>query len=216
MDVFQDNIITPLRPYLLPITTNLPSPINNLAISLLGSPCHSALLRDLNPAGHPECVKLAASKTIGVAVISAASIVKVPQILKLLSSQSSSGLSFLSYALETASFLISLAYNVRGHNPFSTYGETALIAAQDVVVGVLILQYAGKGPAAGAFVAVVAASIYALFNEGIVDGNMLGYLQAGAGALAIGSKLPQIITVYQQGGTGQLSAFAVRLPFLLC
>jgi len=74
---------------------------------------------------------------------------------------------------------------------------------------VLVLQYAGKGPAAGAFVAVVAASIYALFSEGLVDGKMLGYLQAGAGAMAVASKVPQILQIWQQGGTGQLSAFAV-------
>jgi len=34
-------------------------------------------------------------------------------------------------------------------------------------------------------------------------------LQAGAGVLSVASKLPQILTVYRQGGTGQLSAFAV-------
>jgi mannose-P-dolichol utilization defect protein 1 len=34
-------------------------------------------------------------------------------------------------------------------------------------------------------------------------------LQAGSGVLSIASKLPQILTVYNQGGTGQLSAFAV-------
>lgn len=34
-------------------------------------------------------------------------------------------------------------------------------------------------------------------------------LQGGAGVLSIASKLPQILTVYNQGGTGQLSAFAV-------
>jgi len=39
--------------------------------------------------------------------------------------------------------------------------------------------------------------------------DTLKYLQAGAGVLGVASKLPQILAVYQQGGTGQLSAFAV-------
>lgn len=211
MDTVQSNVLDPLKPYLLPITTSLPAPINDLVISLLGRPCHSALLLDLDITKDPSCVSLAASKAIGVGIVGASSIVKVPQILKLLHSQSSSGVSFLSYALETASFLISLAYNVRQGFPFSTFGEAALIAAQDVVVGVLVLQFAGKGPAAGAFVAVVAASIYALFNESLVDGQTLGYLQAGAAALGMASKAPQIYTIWKQGGTGQLSAFAVRI-----
>jgi len=38
---------------------------------------------------------------------------------------------------------------------------------------------------------------------------MMGMLQAGAGLLGVGSKLPQIWAIWSQGGTGQLSAFAV-------
>ena len=45
--------------------------------------------------------------------------------------------------------------------------------------------------------------------QGIVDMKMLGYLQAGAGALSVASKVPQIWTIWQEGGTGMLSAFAV-------
>lgn len=208
MELVQTNVINPLKPYLSPLTTNLPTPINNAIINLLGAPCHSALLLDLDIT-KTECVNLAISKALGIGIIGASSIVKIPQILKLVSSQSSSGVSFLSYALETASFLITLAYNVRQGFPFSTYGETALIAAQDVVVAVLVLRFAGKGAAAGVFVAGVAAAIYALLNEGLVDGKTMGYLQAGAGILGVASKAPQIWTVWQQGGTGQLSAFAV-------
>ena len=62
---------------------------------------------------------------------------------------------------------------------------------------------------AGLFVAGLAAAGYALFDGAVVDMGMLSYLQAGAGVLGVASKLPQILAVYQQGGTGQLSAFAV-------
>jgi len=37
----------------------------------------------------------------------------------------------------------------------------------------------------------------------------MGYLQAAAGVLGVASKIPQIMTIYQEGGTGPLSAFAV-------
>ena len=93
--------------------------------------------------------------------------------------------------------------------PFSTYGELALIAAQNVVIAVLVLRFAGRGAAAGVFVAGLAAAGWALFDERTVDARMLSYLQAGAGVLGVASKMPQIWTVWQQGGTGQLSAFAV-------
>lgn len=210
MENLQNTVLEPLKPYLLPITTSLPEPVNNAIVSLIGAPCHSALLLDLDVTKDPTCVPLVVSKVLGLAIVSASAIVKVPQILKLLNSRSSRGVSFISYALETASLLITLSYNARQNFPFSTYGESALIAVQDVVVGVLVLAFAGRQAAAAAFVATVAAAVYGLLiDESLVDAQTMAYLQAGAGILGIASKAPQIWTVWQEGGTGQLSAFAV-------
>ncbi|KAK0980157.1 hypothetical protein LTS01_012093 [Friedmanniomyces endolithicus] len=100
-------------------------------------------------------------------------------------------------------------YNVRNGFPFSTYGEVALIAIQNVAISVLVLQYTGKGAAAAVFVAGLAAAGYAMYSDSITSISMLQYLQAGAGLLGVASKVPQIATIFQQGGTGQLSAFAV-------
>jgi mannose-P-dolichol utilization defect 1 len=210
MEQIQSLVLNPLKPYLLPITTNLPTPINDAIITLLGTPCHAALLLDLDLVTHPECASLAISKALGFVIIGASSIVKVPQILKLVSSGSAEGISFTSYLLETASFLITLAYNIRNGNPFSTYGETVLILVQDVVISVLILQYSKKSAQAGAFVAAIASAIYALIvSDTIISGEQMNYLQSASGVMSIASKLPPILTVYNQGGTGQLSAFAV-------
>ncbi|KAJ9605041.1 hypothetical protein H2200_010431 [Cladophialophora chaetospira] len=210
MDQVQSLVLEPLKPYLSPITHNLPTPVNDLAISLLGEQCHSALLLDIDFSSHPECVSLAISKALGIGIITAASVVKVPQIIKLVKSKSSEGLSFTSYLLETASFVITLAYNIRNGFPFSTFGETAFIAIQDVVISVLILAYSGQTPAAGAFVAAVGAAAYALLgSDSLISDAQMVTLQAGAGGLSIASKVPQILAIWQQGGTGQLSAFAV-------
>jgi mannose-P-dolichol utilization defect 1 len=210
MDQIQTLVLNPLKPYLRPITTNLPNPISELIKSLIGSPCHDALLLDLDITTHPECLKLAVSKTLGIGIVSTAAVVKVPQILKVVQNQSAAGLSFSSYALETASFLITLAYNVRNGWPFSTYGETALILAQDVIISVLVLHFTKKDGIAAAFVAGVAAAVYVLLgSDSLVDAPAMNYLQAGAGVLSVASKVPQIVTVYREGGTGQLSAFAV-------
>jgi len=210
MNQLQAIVLDPLKPYLTPVTRSLPKPINDVIISLVGAPCHSALLLDLDITAHPECLSLAISKALGIGIITAASIVKVPQIIKLVRSQSAEGLSFTSYVLETVSFLISLAYNIRSGFPFSTYGETSLILIQDVVICVLILVYSRKTTVAGGFLAAVGSAVYALIvSDTMVSTSQMTNLQAGAGALSIASKLPQIVTVYNQGGTGQLSAFAV-------
>lgn len=207
----QEYVLNPLQPYLLPLTRSLPAPINKALVSLLGQPCYISLILSLDATKDPACLPLAISKALGVAIVTFSAIVKVPQILKLLSSRSSAGVSFTSYALETTSLLITLAYNVRQHFPFSTYGESALIAVQDIVVGVLVLVFAGRPTAAGAFLAVVSGVAYALLfsGEALVDREVMRYLQAGAGSLGMASKVPQILTVWKEGGTGQLSAFAV-------
>ena len=197
-----------LRSALQPITSNLPAPVHDLGVSILGDTCYKALLLDID-VENTECIKLAISKGLGIGIIAASSIVKIPQILKLINSKSAEGISFLSYLLETSAYLISLAYNVRQGFPFSTYGETSLILVQNVVIAILVLNYSGKQTAAAVFVAGLAASAVTLFGEGILDMKTLSYLQAGAGLLGIASKVPQIAAVWSEGGTGQLSAFAV-------
>ncbi|KAK4545471.1 hypothetical protein LTR36_002821 [Oleoguttula mirabilis] len=197
-----------LRSVLQPITHNLPSPISNAAGQLLGDSCYRSLVHNIN-ISDTTCMKLAVSKALGIGIIGASSIVKIPQLLKLLNAQSAEGISFLSYLLETASYVISLAYNVRNQFPFSTYGEMALIAIQNVAIAVLVLQYTGRAAAAAVFVAGLAAAGYALYDDSITSMAALRYLQAGAGVLGVASKLPQIVTIFREGGTGQLSAFAI-------
>lgn len=201
-----------IRSLLQPITHNLPTPITSAGRTLLGPFCYKTLILDIDPFTSPDCLKLAISKALGIGIIGASSIVKVPQLLKLLNSQSAAGLSFLSYLLETSSYLISLSYNVRHGFPFSTYGETALILVQNVVIAALVLKYSGQSAGAAAWVAGLAAAGAALFREDVVNVKQLSWLQAGAGVLGVASKAPQIYTVWREGGTGQLSAFAVSTP----
>ncbi|KAI9834645.1 MAG: hypothetical protein M1826_000047 [Phylliscum demangeonii] len=195
---------------LQPVMLSLPLPIHHAASSLLGPECHQKLLLDLDPTA-TGCLKLGISKALGLAIVAASSVVKVPQIVALIRSRSAAGVSFLTYLLETASFLISLGYSARQRLPFTTYGETALIAAQDVVVAVLVLRLTGRDAAAVTFVAGVGAALYALLFTGdrVFDARAWRGLQAAAGALAVVSKLPQIWTLWRAGHPGQLSAVAV-------
>lgn len=84
-----------------------------------------------------------------------------------------------------------------------------MIAAQNVVISLLVLRFEGRNVLAAGFLGALLAGGWALFNGDVIDMRMLGYAQMGAGLLGAASKAPQIWTIYQQGGTGQLSAFAV-------
>ncbi|KAI0444932.1 hypothetical protein F4803DRAFT_510314 [Xylaria telfairii] len=193
---------------LQPLTHNLPAPIRDLGVSIIGETCYKTLVLDLDPTDS-ECLKLAISKGLGIGIVGASAIVKVPQIVKLVQSRSASGISFLSYLLETSSYLITLVYNLRNGFPFSTFGETALILGQNVVITVLVLNYSGRASIAALFVAALAVTFATLINGSFLDMQTLGYLQAGAGVLGVASKVPQIAAIFQEGGTGQLSAFTV-------
>lgn len=197
-----------LRSAIQPITHNLPKPVADLGTSLLGPVCYKTLVYNVDLSA-TECVKLAISKGLGIGIIGASSIVKVPQLLKLLNSQSAEGLSFLSYLLESGAYLISLSYNVRHGFPFSTYGETALILVQNIAIASLVLKYSGNSVAIAGWIGGLIAAGAALFNESWVDNERLSLLQATAGVLGVASKVPQILTIWSEGGTGQLSAFAV-------
>ncbi|KAI4690916.1 uncharacterized protein J4E88_002389 [Alternaria novae-zelandiae] len=197
-----------LKSAIQPITHNLPQPIADVGISLLGPKCYKTLIYNVDITA-TECVKLAISKGLGIGIIGASSIVKIPQLLKLLNSQSADGLSFLSYLLESSSYLISLAYNVRHGFPFSTYGETALILVQNIAIASLVLKYSGRSVGVAGWIGGLAAAGAALFNDQWVDNEKLSLFQATAGVLGVASKVPQILTVWSEGGTGQLSAFAV-------
>jgi hypothetical protein len=197
-----------IRSIIQPVTHNLPKPIADLGTSLIGETCYKTLLLDIDPS-HTECLKLAISKGLGIGIIGASSIVKVPQLLKLLNSGSADGLSFLSYLLESGAYLISLSYNVRHGFPFSTYGETALILIQNIAIASLVLKYSGNGLGIAGWIGGLIAAGAALFNENLIGDERLSLLQATAGVLGVASKVPQILTIWSEGGTGQLSAFAV-------
>lgn len=199
-----------LRPLLQPITHNLPQPISDLGTSLLGPVCYTSLLHNIDLTDS-SCVKLAISKGLGIGIIGASSIVKIPQLIKLINSQSAEGLSFLSYLLESSAYLISLSYNVRHGFPFSTYGETALILVQNIAIASLVLKYGGNGAGIAGWLGGLIAGGAALFNEDWVGEERLSLLQATAGVLGVAAKVPQILTIWSEGGTGQLSAFAVSL-----
>jgi mannose-P-dolichol utilization defect protein 1 len=197
-----------LRSLLTPITHHLPAPIQNTATSLIGASCYRSLVTDITITD-TTCLKFALSKVAGVGIVTASTVVKIPQLLKLLNSQSAEGISFLSYLLETGSYLVSLAYNLRHRFPFGTYGETAFILVQNVAIAVLVLQYSGRGAGAAVFVAGLAAVGYALMSEAIVSADLLATLTKVAAVVGVASKVPQVVDIYRQGGTGQLSAFAV-------
>lgn len=216
---------------LLSVTKNLPWFVKDPAVALVGETCYHSLVERLD-LGDSECLKFAFSKALGLGIVVGGSIVKVPQVLLIISANSARGLSLTAYVLETLSYAISLAYSYRNSFPFSTYGENLFLTLQNVLITVLIVHHLpstasqhpsltapaakpapGNLPGVAISLVLSAATAYAL---SVLSPQNLAFLQMLTLPLGLFSKLPQIAQNHRARSTGQLSAFAVVAQVLGC
>lgn len=216
------------------VTHHIPGFLRTPAEGLIGEKCYHSLIWNFD-LSDVDCIKYSISKGLGLGIVLGGSIVKVPQILKIVSTRSARGLSLPAYVLETIAYAISLAYAARSKFPFSTYGENFFLTIQNVVITLLIVWHSGVGAAGsrqltaggsvrasgnlsgvlvGAVIVVVTSVLLA--SESLVSPSLLSFLQASTVPLALVSKAPQILSNYQLKSTGNLSAFAVFNAFLGC
>lgn len=81
------------------------------------------------------------TKLISYAIIAGSAIVKIPQIVNVLKAKSARGLNLNAVYLETVATLLGTSYNILIGNPFRTYGETALILLQNIIIVLLVWNY---------------------------------------------------------------------------
>ncbi|KAH7884711.1 hypothetical protein F5I97DRAFT_1812440 [Phlebopus sp. FC_14] len=202
------------------ITRNLPSFVRDLGVAIVGQKCYSSLVENLD-IGDVECFKYSLSKGLGLAIVVGGSIMKVPQLMLILSARSARGLSLPAYVLETLAYAITTAYSYRNEFPFSTYGENFFLTMQNTLITLLIVYLptsklrTSQNTAANLAIASVGAltsgiALYAMSKES------LALLQLGTLPLSLFSKLPQISQNARTRSTGQLSAFAVISQILGC
>ncbi|KZT24641.1 mannose-P-dolichol utilization defect 1 protein [Neolentinus lepideus HHB14362 ss-1] len=192
------------------VTRNLPWFIRDLGVSIVGKKCYISLVENLN-IQDMECIKYSVSKGLGIGIVVGGSIMKVPQLLQVLSARSARGLSLPSYVLETLAYAITLAYSFRNDFPFTTYGENLFLTLQNAIITLLIIYYQPsrtQNKAAQLFTASL-ATIGSGLGLYVIPSETLSFLQLSTLPLSLFSKFPQITQNYRAQSTGQLSAFAV-------
>ncbi|EKM52124.1 uncharacterized protein PHACADRAFT_102442 [Phanerochaete carnosa HHB-10118-sp] len=195
------------------ITRNLPWFVKDLGVAIVGEKCYVSLVENLN-FGDMDCLKYALSKGLGIGIVVGGSIMKVPQLLLIISAKSARGLSLSAYVLETLAYAITLAYSYRNNFPFSTYGENFFLTLQNIIITLLILHYPSSrltrtqssGPRLALATALTTAGGIALYAA---PAPTLAALQMATIPLSLFSKIPQIRQNARARSTGQLSAFAV-------
>ena len=132
--------------------------------------------------------------------------------------------------MELLVYIVSLSYNHRNGYAFTTYGETFFLTLQNIIVVALILYYNGPRTLLPFYLIAVAGVIYYVQVElpidlliyafqlvlllvspmflGVSFISLFNYLRGSTFAMVV-SRMPQIITNFKNGNTGQLSAATV-------
>ncbi|KAK6195584.1 hypothetical protein SNE40_000985 [Patella caerulea] len=175
-------------------------------------PCYDELFVSFN-FFHVACLKVIISKCLGFALIAGSCIVKLPQVIKIISAKSAEGISMPAVTLEIVAITSSLAYGYANGFPFSAYGEAVFLAIQTGLIAFFVLLFAGKSMQAVTYIAVYGGCVAYLLSSA-VPMSFLQTLQASVSGIVAISKMIQAYANYKNGGTGQLSAITVFLLFL--
>ena len=124
-------------------------------LGLMSPTCFESLVINLN-FSDAVCLKSAVSKTLGLGIVVGSSLVKVPQVLKIMASGSAEGISFMSILLELIAITFSGVYGFSNNFPFSAYGESLFLALQTGIIALLVLSFSK-----GKLSALLFLSIYA-------------------------------------------------------
>lgn len=161
-----------------------------------------------------ECIKPLVSKILGFGIIGGALLLKVPQIVAIISSGTVEGLSPMAFYTELPLSGTNVCYNILQGNPFSTYGEQVFISVQNAILILLLWMYMPVRPSV----------IFML-------GMMLFYVAVFAGSLSLPAELQQILPLlsiplmlfarlsqilnnFKLKTTGQLSLITTLLNFV--
>lgn len=100
--------------------------------------CTDTLFAPLQDA---QCGKQVLSACLSIGVLVGGSLVKLPQLIKILRAQSVEGLAEMSVFVEAISSSIFVSYNVLEGHPFATWGEMLFVSLQNLFSLLLFWRY---------------------------------------------------------------------------
>jgi len=159
--------------------------------------------------GDASCVKMLLSRSLGTGIVAGSTLVKLPQILKIVANGDAAGLSFLGVLLELLAVTANGAYSFSQGFPFAAYGESIFMSLQTSLIAILILWYGGNTFTTLFFSSVYGAAVFAITQPGLIPEEVLWYGQAANIPMIVFGKLIQAGTNFRNGHTGQLSAITV-------
>ena len=154
------------------------------------------------------CVKLVVSKTLSLAILAGALLLKLPQILNIVAAGAVTGLSPASFYLETVTFTATVLYSVLNGFPFTTYGESAIILVQNILLVFLLWRFspaASRPSLATRALIIVTYAAAVLAAATALPPSALPLFPLFSMACGVAARVPQVLANARNGHTGQLS-----------
>lgn len=113
------------------------------------------------------CLSVLATKLVGTAIICGAAVNKAPVLYNVYGTKSGSGLSITSVYAEAIMYSNSMLYGLLRGNPFTAYGENAIVALQTMVLVVMLWRFKSD-PYISITQRTIAAMFYVCYIAGAV------------------------------------------------
>lgn len=162
-----------------------------------------------------DCVKQAITKGMGYGIIVASTLVKLPQVMKILAAKSGAGISVLGVLLEVLAISFNASYSFAKKYPFTAWGESLFLLFETALIAFLVMWFDGQRMRAVTFSVIYSAFLFFLMS-GAAPIPVLWSLQACTLPLAVSGKMIQAFKNLRNGHTGQMSALTAWLLFLGC
>ena len=162
-----------------------------------------------------NCLKLAITKGLGYGIIVASTLVKLPQLIKILTAGSGVGISVMGVLLEALAITFSASYSFAKKFPFTAWGESLFLLLETALIAFLVLWFEGKRVTGLLYLVTHSLFLFVLMS-GWTPVHILWCLQACTLPLAISGKLMQGYKNMKNGHTGQMSAVTMWMLFLGC
>nr|CAD7198773.1 unnamed protein product [Timema douglasi] len=157
-----------------------------------------------------ECWLFVLSKCLGYIIVLSSVVIKIPQIIKIVSVRSSEGLSIASVLMDLYGHTAGVAYNFNTGLPFSSWGDSLFTGVQTVIITALLFYYSAGMPRTTTFLTLYCATV-AILLSGYVPVNVLWTMNILNLPLIVLSGGSQASSNYRHSSTGQLSAVTVAL-----
>mmetsp|Transcript_12167 Transcript_12167/g.22000 ORF Transcript_12167/g.22000 Transcript_12167/m.22000 type:complete len:246 (-) Transcript_12167:1829-2566(-) len=180
--------------------------VSDVLIGFIPDACSNSTASDFfqDLTTNTQCFSACLSTILGTLIILFATVIKVPQVVKICKEKSGEGLSLTAMLVEQFGYLYNIATFFREKYAFSTYGDLVTVMIQNMVILFLVLYFEKKKVYAVLLVSGLSI-VFAFMCSDLFPIEILRVLISLNVPVVLMSRVPQIISNFKTKSTGALS-----------